>query len=431
MLRKEGYDTLTAADGETALAMVGQSHPELVLVDLCMTPMSGLDVLRALKETVPAIEVIMMTAYATVETAVTAMKLGAFDYVMKPFKNEEVVLKVQRALERRALEREVAALRGESGDNFGLVGDSPAMRQVLQRIAQSAATDLTVLITGETGTGKTAVARAIHAASRRANGPFVHVNCAAVPEALLESELFGHERGAFTGAVSHRRGLFEEASRGTLFLDEIALLPVSLQSKLLTVLEDGIVRRVGGNRAIAVDVRVVAATNAHLRELLADGRFRQDLFFRLNVASLHLPPLRERRQDVPLLIRHFLSDLARHHGRELELSPDALALLMDYPFPGNVRELSNLLSWAYAVGQPPAITVADLPEGITPWNASPNPAERPPARDLAAAEWQAIERTITATDGNLTRAAKILGIGRTTLWRRLREYRVHEGAKSG
>jgi len=275
----------------------------VVVTDLRMEPLSGIDVLRRVKEQLPRTEVILMTAYATVDSAVMAMKLGAFDYITKPFKSPEIVLKIRRALEKQTLIAEVQHLRREVGSRSGgLVGESPGMKAVLAQIAQIAPTALTVLITGETGTGKSLIARAIHQNSTRSAGPFLSINCAALPEALLESELFGYEKGAFTGAAHARKGLFEEAHQGTLFLDEIGAMSAHLQAKLLGVLQDREVRKLGQNRVLPVDVRVVAATNADLDQAVARGELRQDLFYRLNVARIHLPNLRDRREDIPALV---------------------------------------------------------------------------------------------------------------------------------
>jgi two-component system response regulator HydG len=309
MLGDAGYEVVEAYDGEHACDMVGGDAFDLVLTDLKMGSTDGIDVLRHSKEVAPLTEVIVMTAYGTIETAVEAMKLGAHDYIQKPFSEQELLIKVQKAMEKRHLAGEVSLLAAEFRERYrfeNIIGRSGAVRDVLGRIVRIAPTDATVLITGESGTGKELVAKAVHANSKRATRPFVTVNCAAISETLLESELFGHARGAFTGAVSARKGLFEEADGGTFFFDEIAETPPSFQAKLLRAIQEGEIRRLGESRNLRVDVRIIAATNQDLQQSIKDKAFRQDLYYRLNVARFVLPPLRERREDIPLLVEHFL-----------------------------------------------------------------------------------------------------------------------------
>ncbi|MEA3509297.1 MAG: sigma-54 dependent transcriptional regulator, partial [candidate division NC10 bacterium] len=339
ILRRAGYLVSEAPGGTEAADHLGRDVFDLVITDLKMEPLSGLDLLRLVKQMSPEVEVILMTAFGTIETAVEAMKLGAFDFITKPFQKEEILLRVRNALEKRRLKEEVHHLRVEVTSAFGfekIVGQSAGIRQVLNLLPRAAQTDSTVLITGESGTGKELIARAIHAASRRAQGPFVSVSCAAFPEQLLENELFGHVKGAFTGALAARRGLLEEAQGGTFFLDEIGEAPLPIQSKMLRVLEDRSIRRLGDNRSIVVDVRIVAATNRDLQLAVKEKVFREDLFYRLNVIQIHLPPLRERKEDIPLLVRHLLAMHCQQLGRDLHgFSPAALRILAAHDYPGN------------------------------------------------------------------------------------------------
>lgn len=430
ILRRAGYVVTEAPGGREAADHLGTDVFDLVITDLKMEPLSGLDLLRLVKQLSPDVEVILMTAFGTVESAVEAMKLGAFDFITKPFQPEEILLRVRNALEKRRLKEEVDVLRAEVKSVFGfegIVGQSEAIRQVLAILPRVAQTDSTVLITGESGTGKELIARAIHAASRRPQKPFVSVSCAAFPEQLLENELFGHIKGAFTGALAARRGLLEEAHGGTFFLDEIGEAPLPVQVKLLRVLEDRSIRRLGDNRSIPVDVRIVAATNRDLQSAVKEKFFREDLFYRLNVIRIHLPPLRERMEDVPILSRHFLALHRKRLHREIGgFSPAALKALCDYYFPGNVRELSNVVEQAVALAAGPMVERHDLPEKLLqpPSQAgSPgSPAHRP--KSLADAERELILERLHARGGNLGLAAQDLGISRTTLWRRMKDYQI-------
>lgn len=430
ILRRARYVVTEAPGGREAADHLGTDVFDLVITDLKMEPLSGLDLLRLVKQLSPDVEVILMTAFGTVESAVEAMKLGAFDFITKPFQPEEILLRVRNALEKRRLKEEVDVLRAEVKSVFGfegIVGQSEAIRQVLAILPRVAQTDSTVLITGESGTGKELIARAIHAASRRPQKPFVSVSCAAFPEQLLENELFGHIKGAFTGALAARRGLLEEAHGGTFFLDEIGEAPLPVQVKLLRVLEDRSIRRLGDNRSIPVDVRIVAATNRDLQSAVKEKFFREDLFYRLNVIRIHLPPLRERMEDVPILSRHFLALHRKRLHREIGgFSPAALKALCDYYFPGNVRELSNVVEQAVALAAGPMVERHDLPEKLlqSPSQAgSPgSPAHRP--KSLADAERELILERLHARGGNLGLAAQDLGISRTTLWRRMKDYQI-------
>ncbi len=422
MLRGVGYEVDEAADGEQGAERGGTGAFDLVLTDLRMGQKDGIDVLRAIKERQPMTEVIVMTAYGTIESAVEAMRLGAFDYIQKPFTEQELLVKVSKALDNRRLAGEVAFLASEFKDRYkfeNIVGKSGSVREVLGRVVRIAPTDATVLITGESGTGKELIAKAIHANSRRADRAFVSVNCAAITETLLESELFGHAKGSFTGAVTARKGLFEEADGGTFFFDEIAETPPSVQAKLLRAIQEHEIRRVGENKPIRVDVRIIAATNQDLMLAVAEKRFRQDLYYRLNVARFVLPPLRDRREDIPELLEHFLDKYNRKIGVRARLHDNVLEALMRYDFPGNVRELEHMVEQAVALVQDGIITADDM---IAPPSIAP-PRQGSSTRSLAdvvdAAERGAIEGALHDSDGSREHAAEMLGISPTTLWRKM------------
>jgi two-component system response regulator HydG len=420
MLRSAGYEVDEAADGAEGRDLGAGGAYDVVITDLRMGDQDGIEVLRGVKEAQPMTEVIVMTAYGTIESAVEAMRMGAFDYIQKPFTEQELTVKVSKALESRQLRGQMQLFAQEFKERYHLenvVGRSQAVRDVLARVIKIAPTDATALITGESGTGKELVARAIHANSKRASLPFVTVNCAAITETLLESELFGYARGAFTGAVTARKGLFEEADGGTFFFDEIAETTPAFQAKLLRAIQEGEIRRVGENKPIRVDVRVVAATNVDLAQAVQDRRFRQDLFYRLNVARFVLPPLRERREDIPLLTEFFLAKYTRKMGRRARLGEGVTERLLAYSFPGNVRELENLVEQAVALCNNGVISVDDiLPE-------EPRAAGVPPGRTLAdivdEAQRQAIEIALRGSDGSRERAAELLDISPTTLWRKM------------
>jgi two-component system, NtrC family, response regulator HydG len=420
MLRSAGYEVDEAADGAQGRDLGATGAYDVVITDLRMAEQDGIAVLRGVKEAQPMTEVIVMTAYGTIESAVEAMRMGAFDYIQKPFTEQELTVKVSKALESRQLRGQVQLFAQEFKERYHLenvVGRSQPVRDVLSRVIKIAPTDATALITGESGTGKELIARAIHANSKRASLPFVTVNCAAITETLLESELFGYARGAFTGAVTARKGLFEEADGGTFFFDEIAETTPQFQAKLLRAIQEGEIRRVGENKPIRVDVRVVAATNVDLAQAVQDRRFRQDLFYRLNVARFVLPPLRERREDIPLLTEFFLAKYARKMGRRARLGEGVTERLLAYSFPGNVRELENLVEQAVALCTNGVISVDDiLPE-------EPRAAGAPSGRTLAdivdEAQRQAIEIALRGSDGNRERAAELLDISPTTLWRKM------------
>jgi two-component system response regulator HydG len=433
MLRREGYAVSEAASGQDALGQLDTEVFGLVIADLRMEPVTGLELLRAVKQANPGVEVILMTGFGSIESAVEAMKLGAFDFITKPFQQEEILLRVRNALEKHRLKEEVDLLRAEVTSAFGvegIVGTSEPMRRLLELLPRVARTDSTALISGESGTGKELVARALHAASRRAHGPFISVSCAALPEPLLESELFGHVKGAFTGALAARKGLMEEAHQGTFFLDEIGEAPASIQAKLLRVLEERTIRRLGDNRSIAIDVRIVAATNRDLESAVREKQFREDLLYRLNVIRIDLPALRERMEDVPLLARHFLAIHCRKLERRLEgITPAAIDALRRYSFPGNVRELSHVIERAVALAAGPLIEVNDLPERLVRGEVAPPPPAAPGASPLRDAvdtvEREQILEALKQTDWNVSRAAQLLGISRNTLRYRMEKYRLH------
>ncbi|MGE3541186.1 MAG: sigma-54-dependent transcriptional regulator [Candidatus Tectimicrobiota bacterium] len=426
LLSDEGYRAEAYQNGEALLAAIKQTTPDLLITDLVLDGMKGMEVLRRAKQHAPALAVIMITAFGSIATAVEAMRLGAFYYLTKPFKGADLLLLVERALEETYLRTEIRRLQREVEGHYHfdrIIAKSRAMQHVLGLVERLKEHHVNVLLTGESGTGKDLIARTLHYHSSRKQAPFIPVNCAALPEALLESELFGYRRGAFTDARTDKPGLFVAAHNGTLFLDEIGEFPLSLQAKLLRVLEDKAVRPLGATRSETVNVRVIAATNRDLRRAVSEGQFRQDLFYRLNVVDIHLPPLRERLEDLPLLIQHFLTRSA-HAARARRLSEAALRLFLHYPWPGNVRELANTLERALVLCQEEEITPADLPEHLT--------GSQPQTLGLRAALLRGctlaeLERTyillaLEWTGGKKTEAAELLRIDRKTLYRKLVEY---------
>jgi DNA-binding NtrC family response regulator len=420
-LESERLSVTAVTSGQAALAALEQEEFEVVLTDLRMDEVDGLAVLRRAQAGQPASRVILMTAFGSLENAIEAMRQGAYDYLTKPFKLAEVSLAVRRALDERQLREENRRLRAEVARRYGfdnLLGRSPAMQAVFEQIRAVAPSDAAVLLLGESGTGKELVGRAIHWNSGRRDGPFVPVNCAAIPETLLESELFGHEKGAFTGAARKRRGLFVEADGGTLLLDEIADMSLALQAKLLRALQDKAIRPVGGSEEIRLDVRIISATNRDLPALVRDGTFREDLYYRLAVIPIRLPALRERREDIPLLARHFLERAAVPLGKRLDgFSDEAMAWLLAHRWPGNVRELENVVERAAILARGPLVTLADLGTEFT----MPGGLEASLRPTLAELEHQYMMRVLTESAGDKAAAAKILGVSIRTLQRKFKE----------
>jgi two-component system response regulator AtoC len=429
VLAAEGFEVVTAVDGSGALSRLEASTFDVVLCDVRMPGMDGIELLPQLVRRVPQSTVIMMSAFGTDELALEAMNLGAYDYLTKPFRPAEVVLTIRKARERERLRRANQALRREvqraTGDR-PIVASSEAMIEVLELMERAAGFKSTVLVTGESGTGKEVLARAIHAQSPRRNDPFVAVNCGAIPETLLESELFGHAKGAFTGADRARRGLVVEADGGTLFLDEIGEMPMALQVKLLRVLQEEEVRPLGEAKARMVDVRVIAATARKLEVEMAAGRFREDLFYRLNVVQLVVPPLRERPRDVPLLADHFIAHFRATLGKPVRtINDEALERLVAYRWPGNVRELENLIERAVILAEGDTITLRELPQNVVVADAvEGSTPDLSLKRARRAAEVDAIRRALRATDGNRTHAARLLLISHRALLYKLKEYAI-------
>lgn len=427
LLGQWGFAVTEADDGSAAIEKVHQSAFDLILMDIRMIKVSGLQALTEIKGYNPAIPVIIMTAYASVETALDALKNGAYDYLTKPLDFDELRLTMERAMDHTRLREENRQLRESIGAQFDrrkIIGRSPAMVRLLETVAQVAPSEATVLITGESGTGKEMVAGAIHFNSPRRDGPFVKINCAAITETLLESELFGHERGAFTGAYRRKEGRFAQADGGTLFLDEISEMSLGMQVKLLRVLQDTEITRVGGEDVIKVDVRIVAATNKDLLRLAEEGRFREDLYYRLNVVSLTLPPLRERREDIPLLAQQFLHLFTKKNNKIIKgFTPQAMDRLIRYEWPGNVRELMNAVERAVVLSRSEYLGEEDMPLVPVGGKGSP-PGTGPTGENLPLNEVEraAIMRVLDACRGNKSEAARQLGITRKTLLKKLREY---------
>jgi DNA-binding NtrC family response regulator len=432
----DAYEVTSAADGGRAISLIGGQEFDVIVTDLRMPGADGFEVLRAAKARAPATEVVMMTAYASVQDAVTAMKEGAYDYLQKPFDPDDATLVIARALERKRLRAQADSLRRELEGVYSfhnLVGKSAPMKDVYQLLEQAAKLEITVLLNGETGTGKELAARAIHYHSARKERRFVPVNCGALPSELVESELFGHAKGAFTGAVGAKPGLFEEAEGGTIFLDEIGELPLPVQVKLNRVLQEKEIRRVGDNRPTPVDVRVIAATHRDLKAEVAAGRFREDLFYRVNVFPVVLPALRDRREDIPLLASHFLEKHAGALRKDLSgLEADALRALTGYPWPGNVRELENAIERAVAVAKGPKIELRDLPPDVKGAQEGAIPGEvlaKMPYREAVDLARDRVSRDYLTVlmrehDGNVTHAAQRAGMERESLHRLLKRYGI-------
>ncbi len=448
-LESDGLHVVDASSGEEAIKKIAIERPDLIVMDIRMGAVSGLDTLRKLRELDPKLTIIMMTAYGTTQTAIEAMKLGAYDYVLKPLEVPKLKALIDKALKHARDMRQVVSyqpLLTKEDYSEGIVGKSEAMQQVFKLIGQVSMSDATVLITGESGTGKELVARAIYHHSKRLDKPFMAINCAAIPDNLLESELFGHEKGAFTGAMERRIGKFEQCDAGTIFLDEIGDMPLSTQTKILRVLQNGEFQRVGGNQTFTVDVRVIAATNKDPERLVAAGKFREDLYYRLNVVRIHLPPLRERREDIPVLVDYFVQRINKSTQTSFKLksvSPQALAVLQQHNWPGNIRELENAMERAAVVARGETMTAQDLPGEVRETrsiivppedsNAAVNAAVQPlfalarkdpKFKIMAAVERELITRALAETAGNQLQAAKLLGITRATLRKRIEKFGI-------
>ena len=426
VLRREKMQVREARNGKEALERLREEPATVVVTDFQMPGMNGLDLLKSIRALSPSTEVILITAYGTIEMAVDAMKQGAYDFVVKPFKRHDIVRPVRRALEKHALIEENRRLRDELERTLGvrkIIGQSAVMRDTLELVDQVAPSSATVLVTGESGTGKELIARAIHSGSSRHSKPFVAINCAAIPDSILESELFGYERGAFTGAVQRREGRFERAHQGTLFLDEIGEMAPHVQVKLLRVLQEGEIERLGGSHPIQVDCRIVAATNRDLAVEVQEGRFREDLYYRLNVITVELPPLRERPEDVPLLAHHFLTKYAEKNGKDmLGITTDAMSLLTGYKWQGNVRELENVIERAVVLAKGGQVTVAELPSGVRTGSSSTRTLSIPLGTPLEDVEKQLITETLRITKGDKRLAAQMLGIATRTIYRKLESW---------
>ena len=435
VLRLEGYEVLEAAGGNDAIDILSKESPDLVITDFNMPAINGLQLLREIQSRKPELPVILITGYGTVEQAVEAMKSGAYDYVSKPIIDDEMKLVIRRALDEQTLRDENSELRKRLDMRFGydaIVGRDHRMQRIYDTIESVAPTKATVLVTGESGTGKTLIARALHHNSSRRDEPFVEVNCGALPETLLESELFGHKRGAFTGAHADKLGKFAAANRGTIFLDEINNASPMLQMKLLRILQDKEFEPVGGNDTMRVDVRVVLATNLDLAEEVEKGNFRRDLYYRINVVSINMPPLRERVSDIPLLAKHFLKHFAKENGKRIgDIDEEVVDLLTRYGWPGNVRELENCLERAVVLTRNDVIRAEDLPPAMrAEASDAPAPLEsggiRPLKKALEDPERRIIEHALRTHDGNRQETAKALDINRTTLFNKMRKYDLLE-----
>lgn len=429
VLEKEGFQVDTAQSGEEALRLFEKSHYDIVLSDLKMPGIDGIQLLERVKELSPSTDVVIMTAYASIDSAVTAIKKGASDYIVKPFINEDVKMRLKRILEHKSLQKEVEALKYQlsqrlKGDIFW--GASPQMLEIMRLLERVIPTKSPILILGESGTGKGILAEFIHRNSPRQDKPFISINCSAIPENLLESELFGYKKGAFTGAITDKKGLIELAHGGTLFLDEIGDMPLNLQAKLLKFLETGEFIPLGDTIKKQVDVRILSATNKNLEELIKEGKFREDLYFRLNVIEIKIPPLRERREDIPALVYFLIEKLAKEHGKEIKgITNDALSFLINYDWPGNVRELKNVLERAVILSTGEFITSKELPERIKGYG-----KEESQVKTLKEAleefEKNIILNTLKQVDFNKEESAKILGVDLATLYRKLKKYQISE-----
>ncbi len=435
LLQRHGYPTVEAADGEHALEVLAREHVDVILSDLRMPRMNGLELLEQARRRYRRIPFVVLTAHGTIGSAVEALKQGAFDYLTKPFDPEEIRQVIAKAVRTRELQDAEPLLEPEEDPDQLLLGDSQALREVKRLVERVAPTPATVLILGESGTGKELVARSVHLKSPRSELPFIKINCAAIPENLLESELFGHEKGAFTGAATRKPGRFELADGGTLFLDEIGEMPLSAQPKLLRALQEGCFYRVGGTRTVNVDVRLIAASNRDLKHAVEEGHFREDLFYRLHVVPIHIAPLRDRRQDIAVLAQRFVEHSVRRLERPIEgISPEALDALAAHAWPGNIRELENVIERAVLLSDGPRLNVRDLPADLLSSRpAGPSARVPAPLRERVRSETRRIEReaileALDATGGNVTRAARRLGLSRRGLQLKMKELEIDRDA---
>jgi len=427
--RIESYNVMEVDSGNKAIKLLKEKYFDLVITDLIMSPVNGIEVLKQSKKMHPATEVIVITGEGTVKTGVEAMKLGAYHFIEKPLNPEEFIILVEKALEKTQALKEVKYLREELKDKYkfeNIIGNSEPMNKILKLVSQVAHTDSTVLITGESGTGKELIAKAIHNNSFRSDKPILVVNISALPENLIDSELFGHVKGAFTGAIKDKKGIFEEADMGTIFLDEIGDSPPQTQVRLLRAIEHGEIKRVGDNKTINVDVRIISATNKNLKELIKEGKFREDLYFRLNVIPVYIPPLRDKKEDIPILVNHFIQKYARENNTDIKtISPSALSLFLDYNWEGNVRELENIVERTMVLCNKDNIETDDLalsfPQGVPRIQ---NAVEDKTDMTLEEMEKWLILSTLERYDGNQKLTAQKLGISTTTLWRKLKQYGI-------
>ena len=434
MLKKEGYAVTTASNGMEALKILKADQMDIVVTDLKMPKLDGMGLLGEIIRDYPSIPVIIITAHGTIATAVDALKKGAFDYITKPFEQDELKQVIQKAVKTRRLDEDEALLNPDDIDRYGIIGSSDRITEIFETIKRVAPTTTTILITGETGTGKELIARAIHRNSPRKNNPFIKINCAAIPESLMESELFGYEKGAFTGAATKKQGRFELAHKGTLFLDEVGELPKDMQVKLLQVIQEQEFERVGGLQTIKVDVRLITATNRNLFEDVKDGRFREDLYYRLNVIPAHLPPLRERKEDIPVLIGFFIEKFNKKLDRSVKYIDEKVTnLLIQYAWPGNIRELENLVERMILMARSDTIVFADLPSelktAIESDSTSPSGIRQKPFKDIMKNHMEDIEKQMIISvleecGNNVTRAAKQLGLSRKGLQLKMMKYKL-------
>lgn len=436
---KEGYRVQTTTSAARAIEIIEKEDLDLLITDIRLPEISGMEILKRCREIRPDVPVIMITAYGNMKQAIEALKMGALDYIIKPFDIEELKITVAKGLEKRRLEQENILLKRDLKERYSfenMIGKSRVMQEIFALIEKIAGTDSTVLITGESGTGKEMAARAIHMLSRRADRPFVSINCAALPENLLESELFGHVKGAFTGAISDKKGMFEVAQHGTLFLDEIGEMSPWTQVKLLRALQERKIRRVGGTEEIPIDVRIIAATNHDLRKRIEEGKFREELFYRLNVISFEMPPLRRRVEDIPLLVNHFLQKYCQQMGKKMKrVSPEAMTCLEMYSWPGNVRELENVIERVVAIEDRETITPASLPPEITmPAKKEETPVSFKPGFDLMGyldeIAKKYLRQALVATNGNMKQAASLLGLSYRSIRYLMDKYKIKQRTES-